>query len=258
MAFYCRLIIIANRYVQHNLTSLTVAIILHSAVLLNKAVSDSRFGRNSSACAKLSGNMLWYILSGFPELVCCVPAKISPHSLQHHTSPDRREFSEISSFSFHSPHHRKLKTAKKRACSVSLFMGQYCNFFKTPKISAKKQETFSWFPVLMCRCDRRRLFSFFVWLFIKAELEQGSDKPPFDVVLGVLVDLSVFKGSKPDSLAVMPKTSSTASGSPLVALIMVSYGTSLGFLMEKHLHFFIQHLQGTVYVMPRRTPAASV
>ena len=28
--------------------------------------------------------------------------------------------------------------------------------------------------------------------------------------------------------------------------------------MEKHLHFFMQHLQGTVYVMPRRTPAASV
>ena len=50
----------------------------------------------------------------------------------------------------------------------------------------------------------RRLFSFGVWLFIKAELEQGSDKPPFDVVLGVLVDLSVFKGSNSDSLAVMP------------------------------------------------------
>ena len=41
-------------------------------------------------------------------------------------------------------------------------------------------------------------------LFVKTELQQGSDKPPFDVVLGVLVDLSVFKGSKPDSLAVMP------------------------------------------------------
>ena len=54
------------------------------------------------------------------------------------------------------------------------------------------------------------------------------------------------------------KTSSMASGSPLVARTMVSYGTSLGFLMEKHLHFFMQHLQGTVYVMPRRTPAASV
>ena len=52
--------------------------------------------------------------------------------------------------------------------------------------------------------------------------------------------------------------SSTVSGSPLVARIMVSYGTSLGFLTEKHLHFFMQYLQGTVYVMPRRTPAASV
>ena len=30
------------------------------------------------------------------------------------------------------------------------------------------------------------------------------DKPPFNVVLGVLVDLSVFKGSKPDSFAIMP------------------------------------------------------
>ena len=28
--------------------------------------------------------------------------------------------------------------------------------------------------------------------------------------------------------------------------------------MGQHLHFFMQHLQGTVYVMPRRTPAASV
>ena len=45
---------------------------------------------------------------------------------------------------------------------------------------------------------------FLYFLFIKAELEQGSDKPPFNVVLGVLVDVSVFKGSKPDSLAVMP------------------------------------------------------
>ena len=50
----------------------------------------------------------------------------------------------------------------------------------------------------------RRLFSFGVWLFFKAELEQGIDKPLFDVVLGVLVDLSVFKGSNSDSLAVMP------------------------------------------------------
>ena len=60
------------------------------------------------------------------------------------------------------------------------------------------------------------------------------------------------------SLPKVPQTSSMASGSPLVARTMVSYGTSLGFLMEKHLHFFMQHLQGTVYVMPRRTPAASV
>ena len=34
--------------------------------------------------------------------------------------------------------------------------------------------------------------------------EQGSDKTLFYVVLGVLVDLSVFKGSKPDSFAIMP------------------------------------------------------
>jgi len=44
-------------------------------------------------------------------------------------------------------------------------------------------------------------FSYF--LFIKAELEQGSDKPPIDVVLCVFVDMSVFRGSNSDSLAVM-------------------------------------------------------
>jgi hypothetical protein len=51
-------------------------------------------------------------------------------------------------------------------------------------------------------CDKSHLL--LGRLSVKAELEQGSDKPPFNVVLGVLVDLSVFKGSKPDSLAVMP------------------------------------------------------
>ena len=40
-------------------------------------------------------------------------------------------------------------------------------------------------------------------MFIKTELEQGSDKPSFDVILGILVDVSVFKRSKPDSFAVM-------------------------------------------------------
>ena len=206
--------------------------------LFRKYRDKALFGITLRNCA------VWYLrlLSGYWRLVCCVPAKISltiplvpygeilprlrkislqylqtskmqngrwlaeisPHSLQNHTSPDRREFWEISSFSFHSPHHRKLKTAKQRACHVSLFVGQYGGFSKTPKINAKKQETFLWFPVLVCRSMWRRLFSFFVWLFIKAELEQGSDKPPFDVVLCVFVDLSVFKGSKPDSLAVMP------------------------------------------------------
>lgn len=28
--------------------------------------------------------------------------------------------------------------------------------------------------------------------------------------------------------------------------------------MEKHLHFFIQHMQGAVYVMTRHTPTTSV
>ena len=41
-------------------------------------------------------------------------------------------------------------------------------------------------------------------LFIKAELKQGGNKTLFYAVLGVLVDMSVFKGSKPDLLAVMP------------------------------------------------------
>ena len=52
-------------------------------------------------------------------------------------------------------------------------------------------------------CDKSHLL--LGRLSVKAELEQGSDKPPFDIVLGVLVDVSVFKGSKPDSLAVMPQ-----------------------------------------------------
>lgn len=38
-------------------------------------------------------------------------------------------------------------------------------------------------------------------MFIKTELEQGSEKPSFDVILGILVDVSVFKRSKPDSFA---------------------------------------------------------
>ena len=51
-------------------------------------------------------------------------------------------------------------------------------------------------------CDKSHLL--LGRLSVKAELEQGSDKPPFDIVLAILVDVSVFKGSKPDSLAVMP------------------------------------------------------
>ena len=30
-------------------------------------------------------------------------------------------------------------------------------------------------------------------MFIKTELERDSDKPSFDVILGILVDVSVFK-----------------------------------------------------------------
>ena len=119
-------------------------------------------------------------------------AEISPHSLQNHTSPDRREFWKISSFSFHSPHHRKLKTAKQRACHVSLFVGQYDSFSKTPKINAKKQETFLWFPVLVCRSMWRRLFSFWGWVFVKTELGQGSGKPSFNVVPFIFVGVSGF------------------------------------------------------------------
>ncbi len=45
---------------------------------------------------------------------------------------------------------------------------------------------------------------FGVWLFIKTELEQGSDKPLFYAVLGIPVDMPVFNGGDSDSLAVMP------------------------------------------------------
>lgn len=45
-------------------------------------------------------------------------------------------------------------------------------------------------------------FSYF--LFIKAELEQCSNKPGFYAVLGIPVDMPVFNVSDSDSLAVMP------------------------------------------------------
>ena len=51
---------------------------------------------------------------------------------------------------------------------------------------------------------QRQLFSFSVWLFIKAELEQGSDKPLFYAVLGIPVDMPVFNSGDSDSFAVMP------------------------------------------------------
>ena len=41
---------------------------------------------------------------------------------------------------------------------------------------------------------------FGVWLFIKTELEQGSDKPLFYAVLGIPVDMPVFNGSDSDTL----------------------------------------------------------
>ena len=44
---------------------------------------------------------------------------------------------------------------------------------------------------------------FGVWLFIKTELEQGSDKPLFYAVLGIPVDMPVFNGGDSDTLAVM-------------------------------------------------------
>ena len=45
---------------------------------------------------------------------------------------------------------------------------------------------------------------FGIWLFIKTELEQGSDKPLFYAVLGIPVDMPVFNGSDSDTLDVMP------------------------------------------------------
>jgi len=45
---------------------------------------------------------------------------------------------------------------------------------------------------------------FLYFRLIKAELEQGSDKPLFYAVLGIPVDMPVFKGGDSDTLAVMP------------------------------------------------------
>ena len=44
---------------------------------------------------------------------------------------------------------------------------------------------------------------FLYFLFIKAELKQGSDKPLFYAVLGIPVYMPVFNGGDSDSLAVM-------------------------------------------------------
>ncbi len=48
------------------------------------------------------------------------------------------------------------------------------------------------------------VIQFLVWLFIKTELEQDSDKPLFYAVLGIPVDMPVFNGGDSDTLAVMP------------------------------------------------------
>ena len=45
---------------------------------------------------------------------------------------------------------------------------------------------------------------FLCFMFIKTELEQGSDKPGFYAVLCIPVDMPVFNGGDSDSLAVMP------------------------------------------------------
>ena len=45
---------------------------------------------------------------------------------------------------------------------------------------------------------------FLYFLFIKTELEQGSDKPLFYALLGISVDMPVFNGGDSDALAVMP------------------------------------------------------
>ena len=72
-----------------------------------------------------------------------------------------------------------------------------------PKIGAKKGN------LLLISCLSvlsyvAAVIRFGVWLFIKTELEQGSDKPLFYAVLGIPVDMPVFNGSDSDTLDVMP------------------------------------------------------
>ena len=72
-----------------------------------------------------------------------------------------------------------------------------------PKMGAKKGNLLliSCFSVLSYVAA---VIRFGVWLFIKTELEQGSDKPLFYAVLGIPVDMPVFNGSDSDMLDVMP------------------------------------------------------
>ena len=68
--------------------------------------------------------------------------------------------------------------------------------FSTAFSSASLNVSMTIFPTNLTSCHAA--FS------VKAELEQGGDKPLFYAVPGVCVDVSVFKGGKPDSPAVMP------------------------------------------------------
>jgi hypothetical protein len=61
------------------------------------------------------------------------------------TTPHKAEMTEISEnfFIFLSfPTPPKSRKLPNKGCPVSLFVGQYGGFSKTPKINAKKQETF--------------------------------------------------------------------------------------------------------------------
>ncbi len=72
-----------------------------------------------------------------------------------------------------------------------------------PKMGAKKGNLLLIF-CLSVLSYVAAVIRFGVWLFIKTELEQGSDKPLFYAVLGIPVDMPVFNGSDSDTLDVMP------------------------------------------------------
>ena len=85
------------------------------------------------------------------------------------------------------------------------------------KIGVKKQETLfpdflfrifansGGYPVVISQYNYVGCLCLSGSFSVKTELEQGSNKPLLYAVLGICIDISILKGGKPDSPAVMPQ-----------------------------------------------------